>query len=237
MKLLSALLLCTLSLFAAAEEHITVDLDGKTFYISKNNAASIENFIAEDIENPPNKNEIVFVGSSTIRLWKTLKQDMEPLPVLNRGFGGSRTWEMLTYVDALVLKHTPKLIVIFCGTNDTGTNYASPELSFNNCAKVVDALRTVQPDARIVYMLVTKAPAREKFWPKMDSINTLAQAYAEKHDYFTCFDTNQFVFNEDGTPKIELYRKDKLHLNEEGYAELTRLMRPLIESEWAEVNK
>src|SRR5687768_181547 len=42
----------------------------------------------------PASGGILFVGSSSIRLWKTLAQDMAPLPVLNRGFGGATIGEV-----------------------------------------------------------------------------------------------------------------------------------------------
>lgn len=42
--------------------------------------------------NPPAKNNIIFIGSSIFRLWKTLEADMSPLTVCNQAFGGSRTW-------------------------------------------------------------------------------------------------------------------------------------------------
>src|SRR5579859_3047551 len=46
-------------------------------------------FEASDRTNPPPKDCIVFVGSSSIRFWSSLKEDFPGLPVVNRGFGGS----------------------------------------------------------------------------------------------------------------------------------------------------
>ena len=48
----------------------------------------INQFKAWDEKNTFSKNAVLFVGSSSIRLWKTAVA-FPQLPVVNRGFGGS----------------------------------------------------------------------------------------------------------------------------------------------------
>src|SRR2546425_5649528 len=62
-------------------------------------AAEIQAFEASDRTNPPPKAPVVFVGSSSIRLWKTLAQDFPKHHVLNRGFGGSEISDSAYYAD------------------------------------------------------------------------------------------------------------------------------------------
>src|SRR5262245_19054805 len=80
----------------------------------------IQKLIADDQANPPAEGSILFIGSSIWRLWSTLKQDMAPLPVYNRAFGGSQTPDMLEQFDRLVTPHKPRIIVYYCGSNDVG---------------------------------------------------------------------------------------------------------------------
>src|SRR5437763_4245357 len=61
-------------------------------------AQEIDAFDAADRAAPPAAGGIVFVGSSTIRLWASLVDDFPGLPVLNRGFGGSTFPEALHYL-------------------------------------------------------------------------------------------------------------------------------------------
>src|SRR5262245_58821598 len=63
-------------------------------------------------------NAIVFTGSSSIRYWATLARDMSPLPVLNRGFGGSQLHDVTYYAERAVLRYQPKTIVLYAGEND-----------------------------------------------------------------------------------------------------------------------
>ena len=60
----------------------------------------------------------IAVGSSVIKLWENIQSDLEPFNVVNHGFGGSRTWEMLHFADKLVTDFKPKVVIVYCGSND-----------------------------------------------------------------------------------------------------------------------
>ncbi len=81
-------------------------------------AADIARFATADRDLPPPAHPIVFVGSSSIRLWDTLQQDMAPLPVLNRGFGGARLSSVVHFVDRVVVQYRPRAVVLYAGDND-----------------------------------------------------------------------------------------------------------------------
>ena len=78
----------------------------------------IKKFKRADNKSFPSKNSILFTGSSTIRMWETLEEDMAPLRVINRGFGGARIIDVLHYYKKVVLPYHPKGIVFYCGEND-----------------------------------------------------------------------------------------------------------------------
>src|SRR5688572_4050919 len=65
--------------------------------------AAIATFAEQDRTSPPPKEGILFIGSSIFRQWSNVTEHMAPLPVFNRAFGGSRTWEVLHYMDQVVL--------------------------------------------------------------------------------------------------------------------------------------
>ena len=65
----------------------------------------IKAFEKQDQLTPPPAHPILFVGSSTIRIWK-VQQAFPKEPVLNRGFGGSQTDDVLYYFDRIVCATT-----------------------------------------------------------------------------------------------------------------------------------
>ena len=80
--------------------------------------STIQKFEARDRLKPPPSDVIVFTGSSSITFWSTLEQDMSSLPVINRGFGGSRLDDVVHYAPRLVVAYRPRAVVLFAGTND-----------------------------------------------------------------------------------------------------------------------
>src|SRR6188472_1822642 len=57
-------------------------------------------------QTPPPAEPILFVGSSSIRLWK-LSESFPNLPVINHGFGGSQAADTLAHLDRIVLRYKP----------------------------------------------------------------------------------------------------------------------------------
>src|SRR5688572_26948363 len=90
--------------------------------------AEIRAFEEADRQSFPSPGGIVFTGSSSIRLWKTLAADFAGLPVLNRGFGGSQIREVTAFADRMVIPYRPRLIVFYCGSNDVVSGRAVPDV-------------------------------------------------------------------------------------------------------------
>ncbi len=189
-------------------------------------------FVAADAKSPPAPGGILFVGSSTIRLWQpTMAEQFPGLPWINRGFGGGRTWECLYFFDEIVAPYKPRLIVYFCGTNDTVDPKRSPESTVQNTKAFLDLVHSRLPGTRVLYLSLTKSPSRRNVWDKMDAINRDMADVIKADPAATWFDMNSLVFDEKGEPRIDLYREDLLHLNAAGYTALTNAIRPLIDEQ------
>jgi hypothetical protein len=65
--------------------------------------------------DPPDA--ILFVGSSSIRLWDSITADMAPWSVVRRGYGGARYRDLCHFAPRLVANHDPRAIVVFVGND------------------------------------------------------------------------------------------------------------------------
>tara|TARA_B100000925_G_scaffold395_1_gene322 strand:- start:628 stop:1182 length:555 start_codon:yes stop_codon:yes gene_type:complete len=92
---------------------------------------AIDEFLEQDIKNFPKNIQVLFTGSSSIRFWESLEEDMKPLRVLNRGFGGAHISHVNFHFDDVVKRYYPEAIVFFCGTNDV-TALKTPEETVND---------------------------------------------------------------------------------------------------------
>src|SRR5688572_25554184 len=75
----------------------------------------IRNFKKQDSISLPAKYQILFVGSSSFRMWKGIEKYFPAVKIVNRGFGGSSLLEVIKYADDIILPYHPKQIVIYCG--------------------------------------------------------------------------------------------------------------------------
>jgi hypothetical protein len=198
-------------------------------------AGDIQRFLAEDKVSPPPQQGILFIGSSIFRQWADLKTQMAPLPVFNRAFGGSRTWEVLHYMDKIVLPYRPRIIVYYCGSNDVDAGASAAEIT-DNFKAFVDNVAKELPATRILFTSIIKAPEKKALWNVVDQANAQIRDYTAHNKHLGFIDVNPVVFDAAGNPRLELYRDDLLHYYPPAYVEFTKIIRPVIEKTWKEVS-
>jgi lysophospholipase L1-like esterase len=184
-------------------------------------------FEAYDQKNAAPANPILFVGSSTIRLWQT--HDAFPeLPVINRGFGGSTIDDLNHVADRIVFKYNPRMIVFYSGENDIAAG-RSPDRVCADFQAFHKSVRERLPNTPIVYLAIKPSVARWKLWPKMQDVNArIKQRAADSQNKLTFIDTAPSLLTADGEPNKSLLRDDGLHLNPEGYAAWNTLLAPAL---------
>ena len=195
----------------------------------------IDEFLKYDRKHPPVPGGVLFTGSSIFRFWESLCADMAPLPILNRAFGGARTWEVLHYMDRIVLPYRPRIIVYYCGSNDVEAGARAEEISerFQRFAeRAVDEL----PDIRLFFVSINQAPQKLENWHVIGAANALAEEYCRSRPGFGFIDVNPALFDVHGRPRYELYREDGLHLKPEAYREFTRIVKPVLLQAWEQID-
>lgn len=176
----------------------------------------ISAFETADKENPPKKGGILFTGSSSIRLWKTLAQDFPHHNVLNRGFGGSEISDAVQLFERIVTPYEPRTIVMYSGGNDINSG-KSPEQVAGDFRTFTEAVRAKLPNTRIMYISITGNPARWKQVEKVKRANQMIQEYCSQTPGMTYIDVFTKMLGDDGKPRPEIFSKDGLHMNEKGY--------------------
>jgi|GEM_PF-1035007 len=192
-------------------------------------AADIAAFEAGDRTNPPPKDAVLFVGSSSIRFWTTLAEDFPGVPTLNRGFGGSTAADCARYAPRIAVPYRPRRIVFYAGDNDVAAGRA-PEQILADFESFVAQVRAAQPDVPILFISIK--PSLER-WKLVDAIRKtnaliLSRAAADKVDYVDVFTP---MLGADGKPRRELFRADGLHMTRLGYELWARLVDPFVRAD------
>jgi lysophospholipase L1-like esterase len=193
---------------------------------------TIEKFEAQDRLEQPVKGSIVFVGSSSFTFWSTLEQDMAPLPVINRGFGGSRMRDVVKYVDRIVLPYHPRAVVLFAGTNDVVDKKPNPARQvFDGYLDFVKQVQAALPEVIVHYVAITPTPTRWRVWPIAAEANRLIREHAQNEPNLRFIDFTEELLGVDGKPDRSLYRFDGIHPNRECYAIWTAAIKPRLEED------
>ncbi|MCC6722918.1 MAG: hypothetical protein IT258_00310 [Saprospiraceae bacterium] len=188
----------------------------------------VQAYEAADQAQMPAKGGIVFVGSSSIRLWETLTKDFAPLPVIGRGIGGSTTPEINHYAKRLVDKYQPSVIVYYCGENDIAEEVA-PQIAFQNFKKYIGETEKNLPDATVIFISAKPSPSRWHLWKNIQQYNSMVEQFAaSRPDKLRFVDVTKELLGTNGEPNPALYVEDKLHLNASGYAKWTAVLKPLL---------
>ena len=180
-------------------------------------------------DEPPPQDAVVFVGSSSIRLWQTLARDMAPIPVIQRGFGGAKMNDVVHYAERLENAWSPAAVVVFAGTNDiTPQGSKPPERILASYRELVRKLRAGNPQLPIYYIAITPSPSRWEVWETARATNDLIRAFSLQSPGLHFVDTGPALLNAQGEPDPVNYMIDSLHLSKEGYRVWTSIIRPLL---------
>ena len=215
------LLLVTLLIHAACPQCVQAQAGGSKW------EKEIKAFEERDRTNAPPKKAVLFIGSSSIRLWKTLAQDFPKQKVLNRGFGGSQISDSVAFADRIVLPYQPRLIVFYAGGNDINAG-KPPEQVFADFKTFVEKVRAGLPKTKIAYISSAPNPARWTQIEKVRALNQLIADYVKRNKKLAYIDVHTRMLGPDGQPLPDIYVADKLHMNAKGYALWTSVVGPFL---------
>jgi lysophospholipase L1-like esterase len=185
---------------------------------------AIAAFEAQDKKDPPPKNALLFVGSSSIRGWD-LGESFPDRITINRGFGGSEISDSIRYADRIIIPYQPRVIVVYAGDNDIAKG-KDVKTVFNDYQKLTRTIHDRLPKARIVFVAIKPSIKRWGLVEKMRKANRMIREATTKDARLEFVDVDTPMIGDDGLPRQELFKADGLHLNKQGYEVWAKLMRP-----------
>jgi lysophospholipase L1-like esterase len=180
-----------------------------------------------DSTNPPPKGAIEFIGSSTIRRWKTLAQDFPGEPVFNRGFGGSRIADSTHFAPRVIFPYAPRMIFLRAGGNDLWAG-EPPEQVFADFKDFVETVHARLPETTIVFISWSPTPSRWRQHEEVKTLNALVADYVRGKPFLQYIETYDLTLGPDGRPRTDLFTADETHFNAKGYTLLVGRVRPFL---------
>lgn len=187
----------------------------------------IDALLAQDAIQPPPEHAVLFVGSSSIRLWTSLAEDFPNIAVINHGFGGSELADSVYYADKIVIPYNPRAVVIYAGDNDLNAG-KSPEQVAADFAAFRTKLHATLPATQLFYLSVKLCASRAQVYAQVRKANKLIAADCAAHAHCAFVDVATPLLDADGKPRPELFRPDQLHLSPAGYTIWKTVLSPLL---------
>jgi lysophospholipase L1-like esterase len=186
----------------------------------------IAQFQQWDAKNSYPEQAILFVGSSSIRMWETHEAFPE-YPIINRGFGGSHISDVQHFYDQVIKKYNPSVILFYAGDNDVAADKPVEQV-MADYKEITDRVLDDFPDVKFVYVPIKPSSSRWQYWSAMDAANQKIKAYNKMHSQLYYIDLATPLLGSDGTPDDSFFIDDQLHLNKSGYAVWNQIVAPKL---------
>ncbi|WP_346700232.1 GDSL-type esterase/lipase family protein [uncultured Alistipes sp.] len=198
-----------------------------TYFRANEWRGQIEAYYEEDRQHFPEAGSILFVGSSSIRMWKDLESYFPEHRALSRGFGGAWISDVLYHMQRLVIAYDPAQIVLYAGENDLA-NGVSPAAVVEDVRCFLRLAEIFLPGVPVVVLSVKPSPFSSRILEKQRETNRMLEALCRERKQVTYVDVASLMFDAQGALRPELYRDDKLHMTPEAYRLWAEKIEPLL---------
>ena len=174
------------------------------------------------LENPN-----LLLGSSTFVMWKGIEQALGIPNAVNHSFGGSTVYDILYYLDKLVLDFAPKSLVVCSGDNDIARG-RRPLLVAHDCIMLAKLVWYSYPETKLAFVSIKASAARWDFKKEQEETNRIAREFCEGDDRLRYLDIVPAMTPDGQKPEDELFLEDGLHLSEKGYENWRQALVPQL---------
>ncbi len=181
----------------------------------------------EDGDNIPRREAVLAVGSSSMRMWKTIKTDLSPAEIVHRGFGGSKMSDILVMMN-FFQRYECATVLVYEGDNDLILNSLSVETYVENCQKFIEAILATRADTHIYFISTKPSPSRERALAKYQEANRQIEILCSESEQLHYIDVFTPMMVDENTVREDIFRNDRLHMNDKGYEIWTKAVRQAL---------
>ena len=181
--------------------------------------SSIDKLTKLNSKQTKDQEAILFIGSSSIRMWKSIEEDIRPYKSIRRGYGGARYTDLIHFTEQLVEPHDVKAVAVFVANDITGSkNDLKPKEILRLVKYIVRSIRKTHINKPIFFIETTPTSSRWKVWDQISYANDLISDFCSNNQNLFFISTRSFFISSNGEPNDHYFVGDRLHLNKKGYS-------------------
>lgn len=190
---------------------------------------SIQNFEKMDKEKQPEPGAVLFVGSSSIAMWKDVADYFPEEKVLNRGFGGSRFTDLIYYANRVIYPYQPSMVFVYEGDNDLAAG-DTPKAILKEAKKLRKMIaKNLGKDVPVIFIAPKPSVARWNLKEEYEVLNGMLEKYTDKTAHTEFADVWTPALDENGKVFEDIFLEDNLHMNAKGYKIWQQVLLPFME--------
>jgi hypothetical protein len=189
---------------------------------------NIKKLEAKDAAEKPATGGVLFLGSSMIVRWATLAKDFPEAKPINHAFGGSDICDSTYYAERIIFPLEPKTIFLRAGSNDIHGGKTAEQV-LQDYKDFVAKVRAKLPATTIVFIGLCPAPIRASESDANKKLDELVEAYTKDTPHLKFIPGYDTSLDANGNIREDLFVKDRLHFNAEGYKLMIERVRPFVE--------
>ena len=182
-----------------------------------------QNYISKTKEQ-----DFILYGSSTLRLWKDAKTDLAVSHLSNLAFGGATLAACQAFAEKLLTtKITNGKIIIYAGDNDLGSGLTVHEV-VRDYKNFLSTVKEILPEFEVFIISIKPCPFRRHLRKEIEEVNLCLKKYITNKENWNFIDIHSSMLEAYGADKNTFYSDDPLHMNDVGYALLSKKIRMAI---------
>lgn len=189
----------------------------------------IQSFKTTDSLHFPEKNQVLFIGSSSFRLWKDVNADFPGYKILNRAFGGATLLDVIRYRYDVIYPYQPRQIVLYCGENDfAASDTVTSEMVVSRLITLYKLIRDKYPTVPFVFVSIKPSPSRAHLQEKMARANEQIRSFLQVERNAQFADVYSAMLTSEGKIREDIFIEDRLHMNKTGYTIWKKILKPFL---------
>jgi lysophospholipase L1-like esterase len=172
---------------------------------------------------------VVCIGSSHMAKWTSIQNDLKPLTVFNLGIGGSRMVHASEiFLPVLALPAKPRAVILYEGSNDLSAG-DTPETILGHFKNLYQHLHKDLPETRLYVLGIVPSPGKRfEKWAAIQETNALLKQECASQPWIKFIDTTTPLIGPDGTPRMECFIPNDVHMTALGYEAWASVVVPVV---------
>lgn len=189
----------------------------------------IDKYIVENRNSPDLSCDALFLGSSSFNLWKNIHQDLAPIKIIRRSYGGSTLRDMIYNYNVIARGYKPKVIVLYV-ENDLGSwsQCVSTGRAFDLFRLFEQKIHEDYPQIPLYIVSLKPSAFKKDYLNEQLALNLLLKEYANENNYVEYIDITKDMYDGNGVLKSDIFEDDNLHLNQKGYNIWVDILKPTL---------